>query len=598
MSDLQKCRISATTVTSFVGDVLPVYLTAEENLSLADIIWHIDGDTVTMQTFSGKDISANHGVLLALHRVGKAKVTAEYNGQTYSCDVVIRPRQEAGAKPLLHFLGDFHCHTSQDHNHDTFALDESGLENYVRKMKAEKNLDFTVITDHAVVTNPKVFFRGFVEPEINAPMDTVFFAGSESEVSPIEPDRFGNTRKNGGEVVCINNSRFITTDNWDTFIEAMKQAPAPVCVLAHPQVVGYDKNGIWNFSLHRNNTPDMLRMIKGVEMGNGTDRSSNALNEWTYSLALDCGFHVSPTCASDEHGPNWGFDAMPGKTVILAPEKSKEAFLDALLNNRFYATESGNVKLTYTVNGIPAPATLPLTDTYTFHVTLDTFRDDATCIPTVCRVISDEGETVHSVNNGGKDFSFTVKSDTARYFFLRLTDPQGRKTWSMPVFTGRAPSDHTPPVFPPLDKSRFRVTELTSGQDASILVNNDPSDAWESDLKTADLVIDMGEEKTVRAFGHYPPRFGMADLVAHNRQINEAVTHFACRYLLSTSTDGKNFTEKAKGVLRIFGAEEIIPMEEHTARYIRFEVLSTVGKESEYPALLDQTVHIAELSVF
>ncbi len=35
---------------------------------------------------------------------------------------------------------------------------------------------------------------------------------------------------------------------------------------------------------------------------------------------------------------------MPGKTVIMATEKSKEAFLDALMNNRFYATEARYVR--------------------------------------------------------------------------------------------------------------------------------------------------------------------------------------------------------------------------------------------------------------
>ena len=35
--------------------------------------------------------------------------------------------------------------------------------------------------------------------------------------------------------------------------------------------------------------------------------------------------------------------------------------------------------------------------------------------------------------------TFEIPSDTASWFFLRLWDEEGRKTWSVPVFTGREP---------------------------------------------------------------------------------------------------------------------------------------------------------------
>jgi len=78
----------------------------------------------------------------------------------------------------------------------------------------------------------------------------------------------------------------------------------------------------------------------------------------------------------------------------------------------------------------------------------------------------------------------------------------------------------------------------------------------------------------------------------------ETLASFACRYRISTSVDGLNFTEQAKGVLRVFGAEEIIPFPPHSARYLKLEVLSTTGAESTYPALADARVQIGELTVF
>ena len=162
-----------------------------------------------------------------------------------------------------------------------------------------------------------------------------------------------------------------------------------------------------SFCFYKNNTPEMLRLMRGVEMGDGSERQQNLIHEYAYSAALDYGFRVSTTCSSDSHGaksadptgPKWGYKRFPGKTIIMAKEKSREAFIDALRHNRFYGCESGNIKLRYTVNGKTAPCDLDMTDSYSFHVELSYFKDDETTKPTNCRVISDGGEVLLEFNN-------------------------------------------------------------------------------------------------------------------------------------------------------------------------------------------------------
>ena len=105
----------------------------------------------------------------------------------------------------------------------------------------------------------------------------------------------------------------------------------------------------FEFALHGQNE-GISRLMRCVEMGNGTDRNCNLLHEYAFSEALDAGFRVTTTCGSDGHR-EWGFKVCPGKTVIMASERSKEAFTDALMNNRAYASDSGNVKLRLLVNG-------------------------------------------------------------------------------------------------------------------------------------------------------------------------------------------------------------------------------------------------------
>ncbi|MBE6597604.1 MAG: hypothetical protein E7641_08060 [Ruminococcaceae bacterium] len=612
-------KLSHERINSFCGDVLPLYLVSEQDLSKENIQWRSENeDLVILHTFSSDDPeSVAHCALLTLVGVGETSVSATYNGHTYTCSVSVRPmRQAKKGESLNYFRGDFHDHTSNIHGHSEFAERKEGFViDYLNFQKKDGKLDFAVVSDHAVTTNDRDFFAGFSGAEEIKPCPVEFLPGTESEITVIENDRFGITYKNAGEIVTVNSGSYVNAFSWQQFFDAMKRSPYAVCVLAHPQIVGLSAKGCWNFSLHKNNSPEFKNLLKGIETGDGGIRGSNAINEYVYSIALDNGFRVSTTCASDGHGPVWGYDFFSGKTVIMAYEKSKEAFLDALLARRFYATESGNVKVFYTVNGYEAASTLPLTDTYKFHIELSSFSDDPTTAPTAFRVISDYGRTVAEFKDVDlSDFDFEIKSDTARYFYIRFTDSEGRRTWSPPVWTSRE-ADPPAPELTPLDKSGFTVTELESGKDASVLVNNDPLKIWESELGAATYLIDMKEEKTVSALGHYAPFINRkafkeaencapvsAKIVAKigrekNFKLVTALSRFVSKYEIWTSRDGENFEKCFDGQIRCFSGEDIIRFSPVKARYIKFKVLTNTGTEWR-PSFDDLTLHIAELTVF
>ncbi|MBO5220940.1 MAG: discoidin domain-containing protein [Clostridia bacterium] len=592
------CCLSKTEISSFRGNVIPLQLISDTDLSKADIRWSCDGDILSIHTFSGEEEECfNDGILLTLKDIGTTTVTAQYESNTYSCTVTVREgkKAEKGDK-MQFFAGDFHDHTSELHKHELFAAREKDFPiDYLNKQKEDGRLDFAVISDHAIVTNRKDFFRGFTDLELAEPMSTVIFPGSESEVTFIEADRFGRNHKNAGEIVCVNANNFNFSRSWEPFWEAFSDAPYAVCVLAHPQVVGWDKNGIWNFQLHKNNTPLMKQLIKGVEMGQGN--AGCMLYEHIYSVALDCGFKVSTTCSSDCHGPNWGYDAWPGKTVIMAPEKSGEMFLDALWNRRFYATESGNVKLWYTVNDAIAGETLPITNNYKFRIELDYFKEDPTTVPVTCQVISDRGLVVKTVTP--KEFSdFTVISSTARYFYLRLVDEKGRKTWSAPVWTGREADSTTLPDLIPLDKENITATDQVSGTKIPLLLNNNPGEWWDSDHPTAEIILDLNKVQKVSAVGHCPPHIVMSDFQTKGINGTDMFARFADEYEISVSTDGEHYTFCADGRIRVHGGEVVIPFPEAEARYIKFTVKSTVGKTCGYKAYENANLSMGELTVF
>ncbi|MBE6650120.1 MAG: discoidin domain-containing protein [Ruminococcaceae bacterium] len=587
--------LSKNEISSYCGNVLPLTFSGE-----GEVKWSCDSDIVGVRTFSEGELAFTNGILLTLKQVGEATVIAECDGVSYPCKIHIREMKHwSNEEACNYYAGDFHDHTTDEHNHDKFAVRDSGFpKDVINSVKEDGKMDFHVISDHTKTLNQRDFFRGFTDDEL-IEKEHIVFPGSESEVTVVEEDRYGIPCKRSGEIVVVNADNYSYAYSWEEFFDDYKDSPFAVAVLAHPQVSGFSVKGIWNFSLDKNNSPRMRELVKGIEMGDGGDRESNMINEYVYSKALDNGFHVSTTCSSDSHGNfGWKYDNFPGKTIIMAAEKSKEAFLDALNNQRFYACSSGNLKLKCFVNGKMAPCTLDITDSYDFKVDIDYFKEDASTVPVKCSIISDRGKELGVIED--EDLShmeFTLETDEASYFYLRLVDSEGRKTWSPPIWTGRAPKKYTYPE-KPLQKDGWTVKEMYSENDASVLVCDDPRKTWSGKGYTASLIIDMKEVKTVSAIGHYAPFVDRLEYVKQGISQSVVMGTMAAQYEIYTSLDGVVFEFRDEGFVRIYGGEEILPFDPVEARYIRFDVLSTVGKATDRKELPHSPVTIAELSVY
>lgn len=603
--------LSKTELCSYQGDVLPLYLCdGDADLSHADITWSCTGDAVQIRTFAQDPLSPfTHGVLVTLCKVGEGAITATYQGKAYACRVSARERKTAKAEDTLHFWrGDLHTHTASTHTPAKFAAQPHIQAACIAALGTDEQLDFGILSDHASVMRRRGFFDAFVELYKDDPAGTVIFPGSESEVTVLENDRLGLPHKHSGEIVILGAENCSSAKSWEEFEHDLSPSALPVGIFAHPFVLGVGQNSLWSFPFSKINTPHLRSLMRGIEMGGGSQSGGSLLFEYAYFAALDAGFSVSPTCGSDTHGPVWGFDAMKGKTILMASEKSREAFHDALLAGRFYASESGNVKLTYTVNGERAPVTLAPTDTYCFRVKLDLFDDRPDTMPTHLAVISDHGETVYECSDFASEFEFTLHSDTARYFYLRLWDENGRKTWSPPVWTGRAfdaPRTDEKPIIP-LNGCDFTAAEVQSGADAAAVLDGDPHTAFESELPVTSILINMKKERQICAVGYWARRF-TKDWIKETSvdwkaeiggRMLDITKRYVTAYEILTSTDGVHFTLVKKGTIRAFGDEAILHIPPHGARFLRFDVTSTVGKSSGIPALANAPAAIGELTVF
>ena len=596
-------RLSQCEIESFVGDVLPLWLIdGDKNLDSADIRWSVCGDACSLRTFDSEEYGTRRGVLVRFLKIGAATVTAEYDGNTYTAKITVRERRVAkeGAE-LNYYFGELHNHTSGIHKRKAFAERTSGFKHdHVNYIKNENLMDFAVITDHGDVDTERDFLNGFIAIAEGEPMKTVIIPGSESEVNYKVSDRFGITLRHSGEVVLFNTDNYSAAYSWDELLDDIKNAPLPIGMFPHPQVLGSGGTGIWNFDFANIATPELKGLMRMIEMGDGSDRKQNLLHEYSYSDALDAGFRVSPACSSDSHGPIWGYYSCPGKTVVMAEERSKEAIIDAMLSNRVYATESGNVKLKYTVNGKVAPCELPASEnTYRFAVELDYFKPDDTSVPVYCQLISDGGMELLRVECEGRDrFDFEVTSDTARWFYLRLVDSRGRKTWSCPTWCGRHFDEPTGAELSHVRKFHFTAYDEVSGSDVGMLLTEDLDKIWQSEKSTASIIIDATGPIKASALGLYTPRIDReAVFAAHTAQAH-VYKSYVSRYRISTSLNGYDFEVACEGRIRYFTGEEIIRFPERICRFIKLEVLSTVGSECGYERYCDSGVQIAELSVF
>ncbi len=598
--------LSHESISTFRGNVLPLRLLGGIEYAAEKITWTTDNKAVVQITeFSKKYPTGGEftdGVLLTFLDVGEATVTAKYGRKTYNCKISVREMRHAEpSEKMQYFVGDMHDHTWDNHKLAEFSNrppEFYPINHYMKKMTEDGKMDFAVVSDHADIMNAREFYRGYADVD-QMGEDVVFFPGAEGQVTQKEPDRYGVVHMHGGEILMFNASLVFETHSWDDFFKRLKTSPFAFCGYPHPQIVGISVPGIWDFRHRENNDERFQKLFRFVEMGDGGARSSNVINRFIYSVALDAGLRVSPTCSSDGHRPNrWGYDGFKGKTIIMAPEKSKEAFMDAILNNRMYASSTGNVKLFYTVNGKTAPATLDDEGIYRFSVELSYFRmgEPDTHIQK-CKVITDGGVSLVELENMGDSFSFTVTAPESHYFYLYLIDAKGRKTWSCPVWTGKAFEKKKEKKLEPIAKRNITVYDRISEKEISEIINDDPLKPWKSEYGTADLVFDLGEETSISALSHYP--FWVDRQVMKQKGGEHcAVAEFPCEYRVAVSDDGEVFRRVAVGAFRLFGAEETVRFEKNKVRFIRLEILSTTGKAWGEEEAAESKLTVGEITLW
>lgn len=192
-----------------------------------------------------------------------------------------------------------------------------------------------------------------------------------------------------------------------------------------------------NFDDFGHYSPEYDEVLNLVEVGNGEGpvRGQGYFTSYDqYTLALDKGWHISPSNNQDNHKRKWG-DANTTRTVVIADNLDKTSLFDAIRQNRVYATEDNNLFVDFTVNSqmmgsriTNAPGTLK------FNVNIN--DEDSTDIIGTVSVISNGGVVKHKeeLNSNVGDLSFEIPND-GTYYYLRIDQADGDIAVTSPVWT-------------------------------------------------------------------------------------------------------------------------------------------------------------------
>ncbi|MGC8820860.1 MAG: DUF4350 domain-containing protein [Fervidobacterium sp.] len=181
--------------------------------------------------------------------------------------------------------------------------------------------------------------------------------------------------------------------------------------------------------------PEADNYVNLLEIGNGNSTSNDTISEEMYDnfiLALNRGWHVSPTANQDNHKQNW-ISANDSRTGILAKALTYDDIMEALWKRRTFASEDKNVKLYVFGNNEIMGSILYDATQLTLRIKYEDPKD-----PVKNVIVVTQSGTKQINNVSGKDtFDVTETfdvSDGYEWYFVYILQNDGDEIVSAPIW--------------------------------------------------------------------------------------------------------------------------------------------------------------------
>jgi len=310
------------------------------------------------------------------------------------------------ANPYRFFWGDLHAHTSYS---DGAGVPKEAYEHAREKAK----LDFFAVTDHSQLLTFEEY------QDVIAQAEAAYQPGRYATLWGLEATE-------GTGHLCFYMS---PTPRLPSNLDLLYRAASDMALLGHfnhPNVKPVEGQPWRDDFQGFHHFPMADRAIAMVEV-------RSVEEEAAYIKLLDAGWHVGAAGCQDAHDRAWG--AGKSWTVALARELTREAMLDALWSRRTYSSADRNLQLTFTLDGedMGAQIARPAGELVSVVVAVD--PDAEQVIEQVDWFV--DGQIARTVRAGRPEFagSEPLSFPPGRHYcFVRVTQMDGRMTWSSPIW--------------------------------------------------------------------------------------------------------------------------------------------------------------------
>jgi DNA/RNA endonuclease YhcR with UshA esterase domain len=237
-----------------------------------------------------------------------------------------------------------------------------------------------------------------------------------------------------GHVNAFNTNTWVThTDpNYDSLSKLyawLGSQPNAFAQFNHPV---WDRGGDFkNMAFHATG----VNVMALQEVGNNAHAVYDSF-ESMYIAALNRGWHIAPTNDSDNHDLSWGSDSSH-RVGILAPALTPANVIEALRARRVFATEDSNLAVTLQANGAWMGSTIRAEQTINFTVTVTDPDGELWWLD-----LFDNGKVVLSQQyTNAAAWTDRVKGSSSHYYFVRVTQIDGDRAYSAPIWTDGTPID-------------------------------------------------------------------------------------------------------------------------------------------------------------
>jgi hypothetical protein len=261
---------------------------------------------------------------------------------------------------------------------------------------------------------------------------------------------------NGGHVVIYGIDSLIgwESGNYDIYTpeydytslwKIIAGKPNAIATLAHPENTDYNNLLTAPYS----DTADMAifgcAVRSGAAFSTTTDYSDgppSSVYTSYFRKLLAAGYKLGPTLDHDNHYMTFGRTAQ-SRTVVLAETLHRDSIMAAYRAMRFYASDDWNTQVNFTINGYPLGSTINVTGNPTINVNVtDPDVTDTTLSIKLYYGVpgSNTLSTVLTSNANSNNLSFVhnINSASSYYYYLEITQTDGDKIWTAPIWVTKA----------------------------------------------------------------------------------------------------------------------------------------------------------------